>query len=293
MKAVVVFFALLFAAQIGSAEAQTKKSEERRKEELVQKLSKEFGQEKITAIFSDPRLALYRPKKPKPQPQPTPTPKPEGNPFLADRFGLLTDESLDRCRDFYIENKAAMDATSKKYPVPKEYRCGILRMETNFGIPTASSPHPIGSRPVINSLASLYVFHPQRRKFAFGHLICFIKNMDEADWDLFDVVGSPTGAYGLPQFEPCSVRSYAADGNGDGEIDLFDPADADASIARYLILHGWDDNPKHQLNAIASYYGLADTKKYYAKAVLKYAEAMKGYLEEHPIEEKLEKSATP
>ena len=46
-------------------------------------------------------------------------------------------------------------------------------------------------------------------------------------------------AVGPMQFIPSTWAGYAADGNGDGRISLYDPADAAASCANYLARHGW------------------------------------------------------
>ena len=106
------------------------------------------------------------------------------------------------------------------------------------------------------------------------------------DWDLFAVPGSPTGAIGLAQFEP-SAFSVAVDGDGDGKINLFDPEDAILSVAHYLVTRGWDASPEHQKRAIYAYYGGhydSDPYKFYMKAVLAYAEQVRMYLQDHPIE---------
>ena len=49
--------------------------------------------------------------------------------------------------------------------------------------------------------------------------------------DPLDIRGSAAGAMGTPQFLPTRVLWYGADGNGDGHVDLYDPADAAASCA--------------------------------------------------------------
>ena len=38
----------------------------------------------------------------------------------------------------------------------------------------------------------------------------------------------------MPQFLPSSYLRFAVDGNGDGRVSLYDPADAIASAANYL-----------------------------------------------------------
>jgi membrane-bound lytic murein transglycosylase B len=54
------------------------------------------------------------------------------------------------------------------------------------------------------------------------------------------VLGSYAGAIGLPQFMPGSIRRWAVDFDGDGQIDLRgSPADAIGSVASFLAAHGW------------------------------------------------------
>lgn len=57
--------------------------------------------------------------------------------------------------------------------------------------------------------------------------------------DPLGVRGSPSGAFGLPQFLPSSYLRWAIDGNGDGQVSLYDPSDAIASAANYLAGYGW------------------------------------------------------
>jgi membrane-bound lytic murein transglycosylase B len=57
--------------------------------------------------------------------------------------------------------------------------------------------------------------------------------------DPLSIRGSSAGAFGLPQFLPTSYLRYGTDGDGDGHVSLYEPADAVASCARYLRAHGW------------------------------------------------------
>jgi membrane-bound lytic murein transglycosylase B len=55
------------------------------------------------------------------------------------------------------------------------------------------------------------------------------------------VLGSYTGAIGIPQFLPSSIIQYAVDYDGDGTIDLrTSAADAIGSVANYLKQNGWE-----------------------------------------------------
>ncbi len=53
--------------------------------------------------------------------------------------------------------------------------------------------------------------------------------------------GSGSGAFGAPQFLPTSYLAHGADGDGDGRVDLYDPADAALSCASFLKAKGWHD----------------------------------------------------
>jgi membrane-bound lytic murein transglycosylase B len=62
---------------------------------------------------------------------------------------------------------------------------------------------------------------------------------DRTGVDPLAVRGSRSGAFGMPQFLPSSYLRFAVDGDGDGRVSLYDPADAAASAANYLARHGW------------------------------------------------------
>ena len=257
--------------------------EEQREAALEKTLcaDKDLDCEYVRSLFDEPRFHLYTPPPPA-APQGAGPKDHERNPYLTVRFGLLTPESLERCRVFVNQYYSVFDAALNTYGVPKEVICGHLRIETNFGGATSLTPHPLGTAPAFSRLVTLYVRQStrKRQKFAVTQLRDLIGAAIKNGWDLFDVPGSSTGAIGLLQFEPSNFY-IAVDGDGDGKIDLFDPADAIMSLAHFLEMHGYDGNPKHQQKAIYTYYG-KDPHKYYMKAVLAYAAAETSYLEEHP-----------
>ncbi len=272
--------------------------EEHRKAQLQNRLcaDRELSCAYVSAILNDPRLTIYHPPEPA-VPPPAPVPKEnERNPYFTKRFGLLTSESLERCKEFIQAHLLAFDAAYQIYGVPKEIICGHLRIETDFGISTKLSPHPLGTTPAIDRLVTMYVRRPgreqprnrfvKRQAFALDELKDLLNASSKFGWDLFQIPGSSTGAIGLVQFEPSSFK-FAVDGNGDGKIDPFDPEDAILSVAHYLVTRGWDNETQHQQRAIYAYYGGqydADTNKYYMKAVLKYATEISNYLKDHPVE---------
>jgi membrane-bound lytic murein transglycosylase B len=272
--------------------------EEHRKTDLQNRLcaDRELSCAFVTALLNDPRLTIYHPPEPVVPPSAPVQKENERNPYFTKRFGLLTFESLKRCKEFIQAHLLAFDAAFHIYGVPKEIICGHLRIETDFGIPTALSPHPLGTTPAIDRLVTLYVRRPgrkqsrnrfaQRQAFALSELKDLLNAARTFGWDLFQIPGSSTGAIGLVQFEPSSFK-LAVDGDGDGKIDLFNPEDAILSVAHYLVTRGWDDQPQHQQRAIYAYYGghyETDRNKYYMKAVLKYADEIGNYLKDHPVE---------
>jgi membrane-bound lytic murein transglycosylase B len=295
----------LFLMSVGNLEATTTtklstrtNEEDYRKTELQHRLctDSELSCAYVTAIFNDPRLTIYHPPEPALAPPPPALKEHERNPYFTERFGLLTTESLERCKDFIQAHSSAFESALRIYGVPKEVICGHLRIETDFGVPTRLSPHPLGKIPAINWLVTLYVRNPsrtmprrrfvQRQAFALIELKDLLNAASKFGWDLFEIPGSPTGAIGLPQFEPSSFK-FAVDGDGDGKIDLFDPEDAILSVAHFLVTRGWDDQLQHQQRAIYSYYGgnfVKDKNKYYMKAVMRYADEIGNYLKDHPLE---------
>jgi len=62
---------------------------------------------------------------------------------------------------------------------------------------------------------------------------------ERLDVDPLALHGSGSGAFGEPQFLPTSYLEHGADGDGDGRVDLYDPADAALSCASFLKAKGW------------------------------------------------------
>jgi membrane-bound lytic murein transglycosylase B len=297
----VVFFIALSQGAGTAANAQTKLApqEAERLSSLRNRLcsSKQLSCDYVDSIFNDPRLTIYEPPPPSLSQGPAENRRQrQVNPYLTERFGLLTPESLERCRSFIQAHAMAFDAAQEIYGVPREVICAHLRIETDFGIVTPRTPYPLGSSPAVDRLVSLYVRKPvglrsnyrflNRQRFAEAQLTDLLAAAKKNEWDLFEIPGSSTGAIGLVQFEP-SVFDVAVDAHGDGKIDLFDPEDAILSVAHYLVTRGWDNKPEHQKRAVYAYYGGhydSDRYKFYMKAVLAYAGAAHTYLKDHPLE---------
>ena len=116
--------------------------------------------------------------------------------------------------------------------VPKEILVAIWGMESDFGADS-------GSFNLFAALATLAYDGP-RADYARPEFFAALKLYQEQHYPLSEMVASWAGAFGQTQFTPTTFFKYAADGDGDGKIDLWTSApDALASAARLLADQGW------------------------------------------------------
>jgi membrane-bound lytic murein transglycosylase B len=116
--------------------------------------------------------------------------------------------------------------------VPKEILVAIWGMESDFGADT-------GSFNLFAALATLAYDGP-RADYARPEFFAALKLYQEQHYPLSEMVASWAGAFGQTQFTPTTFFKYAADGDGDGKIDLWTSApDALASTGRLLAEQGW------------------------------------------------------
>ena len=139
---------------------------------------------------------------------------------------------------FWQEHQATLEHTARQYGVPASVIVAIIGVETVYGRHT-------GGFPVLDTLYTLSFRHPEparpERVQMFREQLADLIELDYAgQLDAAQVRGSFAGAMGLPQFMPGSLMRYAVDGDGDKRIDLHGSvADAVASVANFLIEHGW------------------------------------------------------
>jgi membrane-bound lytic murein transglycosylase B len=96
---------------------------------------------------------------------------------------------------------------------------------------------------VLDALTTLAFYYPKRAPFFSGELKQYLQFDQQAQIrvDPETTLGSYAGAMGLGQFIPTSYVNFAADGDNDGRIDLFNNEDdAIHSVARYFNMHGWE-----------------------------------------------------
>lgn len=234
--------------------------------ELIKKLKKELekvaGKDLTDKMFRDHRLKVY------------------SSPFVRTGTAKKRKDNLKRVKEEYEKNVMSSEslnagaiflhthwdfltALEKKTSVDPYTSVTMLRIETNFG-------KVLGDRPVLNNLYSLYLISPRtkRKQFALNQISCFLKIAKANNWDIFSIKGSWAGAFGLPQFIPCTYKAYAIDGDGDGIIDIFKMKDAFANAANLLEKCGWVRNKR---KALLCYNGWG----FYADLALKYRKSVR------------------
>lgn len=144
---------------------------------------------------------------------------------------------------FWERYQDTIKAASEKYGVPEEIIVGIIGVETIYGRNT-------GNYQAVSALSTLAFDYPRRAELFRSELENLLLMAREQHRDPLDYQGSYAGALGLPQFLPSSVRNYAVDFDGDGQIDLLNsPKDAIGSVARYMQMHGWESGAPIALRA--------------------------------------------
>jgi membrane-bound lytic murein transglycosylase B len=154
-------------------------------------------------------------------------------PWHEYRDHFLTERRIDEGVQFWQQHREQLAAIEGETGVPQSVIVGILGVETFYGRIT-------GTFRVIDALATLAFDYPPRSRYFRAELEQFLLLTREEDVDPVAAKGSYAGAMGYPQFMPRSYRAYAVDGNADGRRDLWTSIDdVIASVANYLVQHGW------------------------------------------------------
>ena len=158
---------------------------------------------------------------------------------------------------FWEQNQAYLSQIEQDSGVPAEVIVAIIGIETIYGRQTGN----FRVKDVLSTLAFNYPDTPNKavREQLFKDeiksliLLCWTQAggklpannaSQNVNPELFKQCvnqnSSYAGAIGLPQFMPSSIRAYAVDGDGDGQIDLRQSSrDAIASVANFLKQQGW------------------------------------------------------
>ncbi|HVE10375.1 MAG TPA: lytic murein transglycosylase B, partial [Paraburkholderia sp.] len=171
----------------------------------------------------------------------TPAPTPAVKNWRAYQARFLDQVRINAGVKFWRANQATLQRAYEQFGVPPEVVVGIIGVETLYG-------RYMGNFRVLDALTTLTFDYPDTPNRA-DREATFRKNLaDYLVWtrdsqiDATSVLGSYTGAIGIPQFLPSSIVQYAVDYDGDGKIDLrTSQADAIGSVANYLKQNGWEN----------------------------------------------------
>ena len=209
-------------------------------------------------------------------------------------YDQFTDsKSISKARAYLERHQRALAQAETTYGVDREIITAILLVETRLGT-------YVGRRSTLNILSSLASLGEpwvrdaawtemkktprlSRKRFdrwaggksgwAYRELKAFLTYAAREGFDPSDILGSYAGAFGIAQFMPSSVLVYAADGNNDGQVNLFDHEDAIASVGSYLKKNGWRNKmgKERQSKVIYRY----NHSEYYVEAILAIADRLK------------------
>ncbi len=145
---------------------------------------------------------------------------------------VVSPERISRGRTLLAENRSAIDRFAAPAGIPASIIVALWGIESNYGT-------RLGDFDVVPALATL-VYNGFRAQFFRAQLIAALKILSQGHVGLQAMKGSWAGAMGQCQFIPTSFIAYAADGDGDGRMDIWtNRTDVFASIANYLRRVGW------------------------------------------------------
>jgi membrane-bound lytic murein transglycosylase B len=144
----------------------------------------------------------------------------------------VTDWRMNKGREKLVEHREFLSKLTQQYGVPAHYLIAFWGLETNFG-------NYKGKIPTIPALTTLAC--DQRRSAYFSQeLVQALLLLERENLDHKEMIGSWAGAMGHTQFMPTAYMKYARDGDGDGNVDLWNnELDALASAAHFLQNLGW------------------------------------------------------
>lgn len=172
--------------------------------------------------------------------------------------GFVVEENALKCHAFIKANQEAFNLAEELYYVPQNVLAALLYIETKHGtylgihnpiVNLASMANSTRMEQIPDHIAKLplalekkdWILKKMKEKsdWAYIELKALIKYCRENDLNPFQLPSSVYGALGFGQFMPTNIPIFAVDGDADGVINLFTPADAIMSTANYLSKHGW------------------------------------------------------
>ncbi|WP_206999486.1 lytic murein transglycosylase B [Trinickia mobilis] len=171
----------------------------------------------------------------------TPAPSPSIKNWRVYQSRFLDPVRINAGVRFWKQNQATLQRAYEEFGVPPEIIVGIIGVETIYG-------RYMGNFRVLDALTTLTFDYPNTPNRT-DRMATFRKNLEDylvwtrdTQIDPTSVLGSYTGAIGIPQFLPSSIVQYAVDYEGNKHIDLrSSQADAIGSVANYLKENGWEN----------------------------------------------------
>jgi lytic murein transglycosylase len=154
--------------------------------------------------------------------------QPEGKETWWDYIAkTVDDQRVNEGRAVLEKSRTALDAIDDKYRVDSEPLVAIFGIETNFG-------SQLGKVDVLN--AWLTRACTEQKPLWVKNVYASVRLLRDGTVTRETFIGSWSGAFGMTQFIPTSFYELAADGDGDGRIDLYGSLpDALASTANHLL----------------------------------------------------------
>ena len=147
--------------------------------------------------------------------------------------GLVDEERVNDGRAMMARWKDALATAESRFGVDKATITAVWGVESDYG-------KSFGTRPVVQSLATLACSSNRRASYFRSELIAALKIIQHGDIDPAQFNGSWAGAFGHTQFMPSTFLRIAVDLDGDGRKDLINSVpDALGSTAAYLHKSGW------------------------------------------------------
>lgn len=154
--------------------------------------------------------------------------QPEGRETWWDYIAKTVDaERVNQGKDIQAQYAAVLSKVGSQYRVDGEALVAIFGIETNYG-------KQIGKTNVLDAWLTrgCTESNPLWKKNVYASIRLLSEGVVNPD----TFVGSWSGAFGMTQFIPTSFYELAADGDGDGKIDLYNSMpDALASTANHLL----------------------------------------------------------
>lgn len=236
-------------------------------EPLLAKLETDgFDRERINLLFYDARL------KKAPRVVALNTMTEETDRLYKDFF---TPYAIRKARRYRRRYYGLLTDAEQKYGVSKDVIVAVLLVETQFGtFPLKYRALEVFTTLAVDGQPGSVSRHFANLKSRYPHLeLEYLKSrlQQKAAWAYdqlvallqiavpgkqpYDLKGSYAGAFGMPQFLPTSYQRWAVDGDGDGQVNLENHADAIASTANYLRAHGWTSRAslKEKMSAVWQY----------------------------------------